>query len=69
MSLRPQTQVPALVVELFDGTGSLSLVWLGRQSLVGIIPGVMLQVEGRVTDLRAGPTMYNPAYEILPTHD
>jgi hypothetical protein len=29
----------------------------------------MLQVEGRVTDLRAGPTMYNPAYEILPTHD
>ena len=69
VSLRPQTQVPALVVELFDGTGSLSLVWLGRQSLVGIVPGVMLQVEGRVTDLRAGPTMYNPAYEILPTHD
>ncbi len=68
VALRPQIQVPALVVELFDGTGSLSLVWLGRRSVVGIIPGVKLRVEGRVTDLRGGPTVYNPAYEILPHH-
>ena len=68
MALRPQIQVPALVVELFDGTGSLSLVWLGRRAVVGIVPGVMLRVEGRVTDLRGGPTIYNPAYEILPHH-
>jgi hypothetical protein len=28
----------------------------------------MLRIHGRVTDLRAGPTIYNPAYEILPQH-
>ena len=37
-------------------------------AVVGIIPGVKLRVEGRVTDLRGGPTIYNPAYEILPHH-
>lgn len=68
VALRPQIQVPALVIELFDGTGSISLVWLGRRAIAGIIPGVMLRVHGRVTELRGVRTMYNPAYEILPHH-
>ncbi len=68
VALRPQVQVPALVAEVFDGTGSLTLVWLGRRAVAGIVPGVMLRIHGRVTNLRAGPTIYNPAYEILPQH-
>lgn len=60
-------EVPALVAEVFDGTGTLILVhWLGRRAVAGIVPGVMLRIHGRVTDLRAGPTIYNPAYEISP---
>ena len=53
VALRPQIQVPALVVELFDGTGSLSLVWLGRRAVVGIIPGVKLRVETCGVDRRS----------------
>ena len=68
VALRPQVQVPALVAEVFDGTGTLILVWLGRRAVAGIVPVVMLRIHGRVTDLRAGPTIYNPAYEILPQH-
>ncbi len=67
VALRPQVQVPALVVEIFDGTGTLSLVWLGRRALAGVVPGGMVRVEGRVTDLHGVPTIYNPAYELLPT--
>lgn len=68
VALRPQMQVPALVAEVFDGTGSLTLVWLGRRAVAGIVPGVMLRIHGRVTVLRSVPTIYNPAYEILPQH-
>lgn len=68
VALRPQVQVPALVVEIYDGTGALSLVWLGRRALAGVDPGVLLRVHGRVTDLRGVRTIYNPAYEILVHH-
>src|SRR5690606_31591762 len=30
----PRTQQPALEAELYDGTGSVTLVWLGRRSIV-----------------------------------
>ena len=32
VTLRPRAGVPALVAELYDGSGSISLVWLGRQA-------------------------------------
>ena len=66
VALRPQVQVAALVVELFDGTDAITLVWLGRRAIVGIEPGVILRVQGRVTQLRGVRTIYNPAYEIVP---
>ena len=40
MSLRPRVDVPALDVELWDGSGALHLVWLGRRSIPGISPGI-----------------------------
>lgn len=66
VALRPQVQVAAFVVELFDGSDAITLVWLGRRTIVGIEPGVMLRVQGRVTQLRGVMTIYNPAYEIVP---
>jgi hypothetical protein len=64
--LRCRAQVPALEVDLYDGSDSLTVVFLGRRAIKGITPGRGLIVTGRVT--RRGPdfVMYNPTYELLP---
>lgn len=58
-----------LEAELYDGTGTLTLVWLGRRSIEGIAPGVHLVVEGTVTSGGTSRTLFNPAYRILPTRE
>lgn len=57
---------PHLAVDLFDGTGSVQLIWLGRRAIRGIEPGVYLRVQGRVTRRAGILTIFNPRYEILP---
>jgi len=64
--LPPRRSVPALVVEVFDGGGAVNLVWIGRRSIGGIEPGVFLRARGRVTTVRGTPTIFNPAYQIVP---
>lgn len=66
VTLRPRVNVPALVVDLYDGSRSLNLVWLGRRSIGGIQPGTFLTARGRVCYVRGVPTMFNPAYQIVP---
>lgn len=61
-------QVPALVAELYDGSGSVTLVWLGRREIRGIAPGTYLRARGRVANRRGVMTIFNPMYEILPAH-
>lgn len=68
VTLRPRTNVPALVVELYDGSNSLELIWLGRRRIGGIEPGTYLKATGRVSFRQGVPTMFNPAYEIQPSH-
>jgi hypothetical protein len=71
VTLRPRGHVPALVAELYDGTGSLSLVWLGRRQIAGIEPGRRVRARGLVTDVGADVVIYNPRYELVPaaSHD
>jgi hypothetical protein len=66
VTLRPRGGVPALVAELYDGTGSLSLVWLGRRRIVGIDPGRQVVAFGRVTYDHEQPVIFNPRYELRP---
>lgn len=61
-------QVPALVAELYDGTGAVTLVWLGRKEIRGIAPGTFLRARGRVANRRGVLTIFNPVHEILPAH-
>ena len=65
VTLRPRDETPALDVELWDGTDSLHLIWLGRRRIAGIVPGIKIQATGRVTSQRKVTTIFNPAYEIL----
>jgi len=66
VTLRPRAGVPALVAELYDGSGSISLVWLGRRQIPGIEPGRSLVASGRVTRDHDQPVIFNPRYELRP---
>ncbi len=66
VTLRPRGGVPALEAELYDGTGSIFLIWLGRRRIGGIAPGRKLRVEGRIGVHDTSRVMYNPRYEIRP---
>ena len=66
VTLRPRGGVPALEAELYDGTGSIMLVWLGRRRIAGISPGRSIEVEGRIGQHDGDRIIYNPRYELLP---
>ena len=61
----PATAKPVLTGQLYDGTGSIDLVWIGRRTISGIRPGTRLRAEGVVAAGRTRSTIYNPAYELL----
>ncbi|HZU48093.1 MAG TPA: OB-fold nucleic acid binding domain-containing protein [Mycobacterium sp.] len=51
--------------ELFDGTDTVTLVWLGQRRIPGIESGRTLRVRGRLGTLENGAkAVYNPHYEI-----
>jgi hypothetical protein len=62
--LRPRAGVPTLEAELYDGTGTVTLIWLGRRRIRGIDPGRNVVVRGRLTRQDGRATIYNPAYEL-----
>jgi hypothetical protein len=64
VTLRPRGGVPALEAELFDGSGAITLVWLGRRQITGIGPGRQVEVEGRIGVQEGVRVMYNPRYEL-----
>ncbi|MFC5998250.1 OB-fold nucleic acid binding domain-containing protein [Quadrisphaera sp. GCM10027208] len=66
VTLRPRGGVPALEAELFDGSGTLTVIWLGRREIAGIEPGRRIVVTGLVSCSHGRSVMYNPAYELLP---
>src|SRR5918997_3779289 len=67
--LRPREGVPTVEAELYDGSGSLDLVWLGRRTITGIEPGRRICVEGMVCDVDGRRTVFNPRYELSPRAD
>jgi hypothetical protein len=64
--LRPLAGTPTLEAELYDGSGAVTLVFLGRRRIRGIEPGRALVARGRLTRQDGRPTLYNPAYELRP---
>jgi hypothetical protein len=66
VTLRPRAGVPALVAELYDGSGSISLIWLGRRRIPGIDTGRQMVAFGRVTYDAGHPVIFNPRYELRP---
>src|SRR5690349_831051 len=65
VTLRPRGGVPALEAELYDGTDTLTLIWLGRRRIAGIGPGRAIEVSGRIGEHDGERVLYNPRYELL----
>ena len=64
VTLVPRGGVPALEADLYDGSGSIRLVWLGRRRIAGIEPGRSIKVEGRIGVQDNGRVIFNPRYEL-----
>lgn len=64
VTLRPRGGVPALEAELYDGSGAITLIWLGRRRITGIEPGRRIRVEGRIGLQDKTRVMFNPRYEL-----
>jgi hypothetical protein len=67
VTIRPRAGVPSLEATLWDGTGDVAVVWLGRREIPGIAPGRHLRLRGRITTLGGQRAIYNPIYELLPS--
>ena len=64
VTLRPRGGVPALEAELYDGSATMTVVWLGRRRIAGIEPGRQIRVLGRVGTHDNQRVMFNPRYEL-----
>ena len=67
ITIAPRAGHPALEVQLRDGSGAVTLVWLGRRQIPGIDPGRTLKVWGRISCHEGKRLLYNPRYELLQT--
>jgi RecG-like helicase len=63
---RPETSVPVLEAELFDGSGTVVIKFMGRRRIQGINPGTNIAVTGRIVRCDGVMTMFNPEYKLLP---
>ncbi|HEV3289884.1 MAG TPA: amino acid permease, partial [Streptosporangiaceae bacterium] len=66
VTLRPRGTSLTMEADLWDGTGSVTLVWLGRRDIPGIRPGRRIEVHGRLARIKDERTIYNPSYELRP---
>ncbi len=66
VTVRPRGNSPALHADLWDGSGSVTLVWLGRREIPGIEPGRRILARGRVSQIRGARVIFNPVYELAP---
>jgi RecG-like helicase len=66
VTLRPRAAAPSLEAEVYDGTGHITLVWIGHRRLSGVDVGRPISAQGRVTCPQGDPTIFNPIYRLYP---
>jgi hypothetical protein len=63
---RIQSGSPSVEAEIYDGTGTVTLVFLGRKSIPGIEAGRSIKAMGMLMNRDNRTTIFNPRYELLP---
>jgi hypothetical protein len=67
VTIQPRGGSPSLQAELWDGSGCVDVVWIGRRRIAGIEPGRVIRAEGRITLRDGRRVMFNPKYELRPS--
>ncbi|GAB3710471.1 OB-fold nucleic acid binding domain-containing protein [Mariniluteicoccus flavus] len=65
VTLSPRESNPELVAELNDGSGTVTVTWMGRRQIAGIRAGTTIEVEGRISCQGGVRRMFNPRYRLL----
>jgi RecG-like helicase len=63
ITVRPLEGNESLEALLDDGTGEVTVVWMGRRSIHGLNLGTRLIVEGLLAEQRGEPRIVNPQFE------
>ncbi len=63
ITVRPLEGNESLEALLYDGTGEVTVVWMGRRSIHGLNLGTRLIVEGVVGEQRHERRIVNPVFE------
>ena len=66
LTLNPRGANRWLEAELRDGTGAVTLIWMGRRRIPGLRAGRRISVEGMITEADGRRVIYNPRYTVLP---
>jgi hypothetical protein len=69
ITVRPVHGFDALEVELYDGSGELAVLWLGRRTIPGLTLASRLVVEGVLGMDRDRRRVVNPTFEFLSVVD
>lgn len=65
LTMKPRSGTPWLEAEFDDGSGSVTLIWMGRREIPGVLAGRELAVRGRVSYVDGQRRLYNPYYELI----
>ena len=63
ITVRPLEGNESLEAILSDGTGEVTVVWMGRRTIRGLSLGTRLVVEGLLAEQRGEKRMVNPSFE------
>jgi amino acid transporter len=66
LRVQPWSGQPTLECTITDGTGRLTVVFLGRRRIAGIEPGARLVIDGMVGTRGGQLVILNPDYRLLP---
>ncbi|HSJ50332.1 MAG TPA: OB-fold nucleic acid binding domain-containing protein [Actinomycetota bacterium] len=63
ITVRPLEGSESLEALLYDGTGDVTVVWMGRRTIPGLTLGTRLIVEGMLGEQRGERRVVNPSFE------
>jgi cytochrome c-type biogenesis protein CcmE len=63
ITVHPEHGLEALEAVITDGSGEISVLWMGRRKIPGLTLGSRIVVEGVIGEHRHGRRMVNPSFE------
>lgn len=65
LTMKPRAGMPWLEAEFSDGSGSITLIWMGRREIPGVTAGREMIVSGRISYVDGRRRLFNPYYELI----